>query len=306
MTEPRDTNELAALLDGRLTGRDRERALARLAARDDDAEVFADAAAVLRELEAEEAEHAGPGTPVTPLRPRAPAWRRPPTRWVALAAVLAGVLLTPYALSRSGSRGGPGDFAALLAARDAGLPAGWTDYRPWRVTRGPGDPVLDNGRAARLGALHVDLRLAVAARQAEQTEILCRQIEALLIATTAGSVAAEPCREIAGRAGEPAAALLPLVRESEESVAAYLGDGAYFTLGAWTEAALLAARAAEAEFFAARRSRAALGRAAASPELTPATREALERVRARLAAGGEPDWPALRRELEALLAATHR
>lgn len=52
-----DHNRLAALLRGSLTGAEREAALAEMAAlTDDELEVFADAAAVLREQEQESEE----------------------------------------------------------------------------------------------------------------------------------------------------------------------------------------------------------------------------------------------------------
>lgn len=46
-----DPERVGALLDGRLTGPEREAALVETAASDDDATVFADTAAVLREAE---------------------------------------------------------------------------------------------------------------------------------------------------------------------------------------------------------------------------------------------------------------
>jgi hypothetical protein len=48
-----DPERVGALPDGNLTSPDREAALAGIAASDDDARVFADTAAVLREAEAE-------------------------------------------------------------------------------------------------------------------------------------------------------------------------------------------------------------------------------------------------------------
>jgi hypothetical protein len=48
-----DPGRVGALLDGRLTGSEREAALVEIAASDDDATVFADTAAVLREAEEE-------------------------------------------------------------------------------------------------------------------------------------------------------------------------------------------------------------------------------------------------------------
>ena len=51
-----DSERVGSLLDGRLSGTARDSALAEVAASDDDYDVFADTAAVLREAESEEQE----------------------------------------------------------------------------------------------------------------------------------------------------------------------------------------------------------------------------------------------------------
>src|SRR5690349_2750886 len=98
----RINEEIGALLDGRLESGPRTELLARLAASDDDFDVFADTAAVLREAEEDEtAENelvaAGVVEPelpagVIPLRPRrASVWQSSGVRWLAAAAVLAAL-----------------------------------------------------------------------------------------------------------------------------------------------------------------------------------------------------------------------
>lgn len=53
------SERVGSLLDGRLSGAARDSALAEVAASDDDYEVFADTAAVLREAETDEQERTG-------------------------------------------------------------------------------------------------------------------------------------------------------------------------------------------------------------------------------------------------------
>lgn len=312
-----DNNDLARFLDRSMSEDELGRAVAHLAASDEDAEVLGDAAYLLRELEAEDgvvivaddedgalpsADADGERDPkVVPLRPPSTrsGWRRAPARWLALAAVLAGVLLVPLALSRSGSRD-PGDFATLLASRDAGLPPGWIDSERWPVTRGGDDPVVEKARAARLGALQVDLEVAVAARQAEATSRRSAQIAERLNDVPGSGAVAAAYRDIGARAGQPAEALAPLVAGARESLAMFV-DEDYFSLGAWTEAASLAARRRDAAFFRARASRKMLERAASLPSLDAEGRATVRAIQTAVQAQ-QPDWTVLARQSDVLLA----
>lgn len=317
MTEPHmDQNDLARFLDGGMPEEERSRAVAHLSESDPDAELLADAAFMLRDLEGQEAvvvgditraDHphhdeadTGDDSRVVPLRPPSTArtWRRGPVRWLALAAVLAGVVLVPLALSRSGGRDS-GDFAALLAHRDTGLPAGWTERRAWSVSRGGGVPQIEDTRAVQLGALHTDLEIAVAARQADQTADLAGQIVARLRDVTAGGTVAPAYEAIGARAGDSPQALAEPLKTARENLAGLAGDD-YFALGAWTEAAMLAAERRDAAFFQARASRTMLDRAASLTSDDPEARAALDAIRA--AAGADPpDWAALQTQTRALM-----
>lgn len=313
-----DKNDMARFLDNRLSEEEHAGAVAHLSASDEDAELLADAGYLLRDLEAEDglvaADDAaaepdadgdtGSGAKVLPLRPPSTAhtWRRPPARWLALAAVLAGVLLIPLAISRSGGRG-PGDpaqFAALLASREAGLPTDW-DRRSWTVRRGGGDPVVDNARAARLGVLHLDLELAVAARQAEETEVLAERIASMMDEMPAGGTVAVSYREIAARAGEPPEALASLLARGREDLAGFV-DQDHFALGAWAEAARFAAGRRDAEFFRARASRKMLDRAGSLAGLDEEGQGAAESIRTAVQGEGQPDWAARTSHTDQLLA----
>ena len=331
-----DLNDVARFIDRGMDEPERERAVAGFSASHADAELLADAGWMLRDLEAEDgivhavladgeeaadgvvvadaedASPAGGGTGAThsdpgviPLRPPSTERARPrrvPVRWLALAAMLAGVLLVPLALFRSGGRGeAGGDYAALLANRQAGLSAGWTDDRPWSLKRGGGG-FIEDALAARLGALNTDLALAVAGGQAEQTGLLARQIEAMVGDSDipASGIAAAPYRQIAARAGEPAAALAPLLAQGRGNIASVV-EGDAFALGAWTEAARIAASQRDAGFFRARESRRMLDRAADLDSLDDPTRAGVDALRAASRADGEPDWAALGRAADQLL-----
>lgn len=312
-----DNNDRARFLDQRMSEEEHGSALAHLVDSDEDIEVMGDAAYLLRELEAEEgivvvddgADDAplppddtdtGRDAKVLPLRPPSTrrGWGRVPARWIALAAVLAGVVLVPLALSRSGSRG-PGDYSALLASRDAGLPDTlWPGRDRWGVNRGEEGPSADLPLAAKLGALQMALEVAAAGGQAEAIKLLSDRIMSMLDMPGSGAVAAA-YRDIASRAKEPAETLVPSVADARESLVAFV-DEDYFSLGAWTEAAAIAVRRRDVAFFHANASRKLLERATSLPSLDDETRAAVEAIRT-AAAADQPDWMILAESTNDLL-----
>jgi len=326
VTQPdKDWNRLAALLEDRLAERDRDEALAHLSVSDEDAGDFADAAATLRELEEEDgvvitpradAEEydsdvpalvgadvdADAGAKVIPLRPPSTArtWRRPPARWLALAAVIVGVLVV-LPVTRFGGGRDPSQYAALLENEEEGLPEGWMDQRPpWRVTRGTGSPLIDNTRAAQLGAGQTDLELAVAGGQSGEIQLLAGRMAQLLDDVPAAGSAASLYRDIGARAGEPREQLATSVDEAGEYVTD-LVEADYFNLGSWAEAARIAARQRDAEFFRARASRRMLDRTASMSSLNEYARTSAEAIRAAVPREGQPDWASLEPHTKQLL-----
>lgn len=293
-----DAERLAALLDGRLDERRRAEAVARLASSDDEFEAFVDALAVTRELEAEDA-----AAGVTPLRPRARQrwWQRPGGHWAAIAAVLVGLALLPvlWTRSRGPEMDDPGRYAALLEPAQAGLPAGW-DESPWGTTRGPADPLTLDARAVRLGARITDLEVAVAARDPGVREISA-EIVMLLGEVPAGSAVATYYRDIGDRAGETPEQLQPTMKRGRLAAVALLGDD-MVALGAWAQAARLAAARRNAQFFRTGETRAMLARAAELP-LQGVARTAVQRIRRADVGGGAPDWGSLEKESAILLQA---
>lgn len=315
MTRPEmDLNDVSRFVDGEMDKAEHERAVAHFSASDDDADLLADVAFLLGDAEEApdaadlpaRAKDAAGETKVIPLAPPSTARTRPrrvPAQWLALAAVLAGVLLIPFALSRSGGRDGDFRDIEVLISTSPGLPAGWEDQsRPWSVTRGSSDAVIDDARAARLGALHMDLELAVAGRQVDQTARFASQIVAMLDESDipAAGFAASPYRQIATRAGDPADALAPLLKEGRETLIGLVDEDA-FSLGAWAEAAQVAARQRDIDFFRARASQKMADRAATLASLDDPTRTSINALRAAGEADGEVDWAALEAHARQLL-----
>ena len=307
MTEPMTNAErLAALLDGRLDAHRREELLAELAASDDDFDAYADAVAITAELEGAlpvvtpihadavattpEVEDAAPG--VTPIG-AAPSRRRSlAPRWMAIAAVLAGVALAPWLWTRFAADRG------LIAVEAAALPPGW-DASPWGTTRGAGDPMTEEARAVRLGARLVDVELAVRGRDPAAAR-LATETAMLLEGIGGAAPAASIYHEIARRAGEPTERLEPLLKTGRETVP-QMADEEGVKLGAWIESARIAAATRDRGFFASRATRSQLERMARDPSLPPAARSAVTRIQAAVGSGGAPEWSGLERELSGLL-----
>lgn len=302
---PIDPERLGALREGRVQGREADELLARLAADPGALEDYADALAVADELEAEDrraAEEAGDAGDVRVLPFRAPVrragWRAGPR--LALAASLAVLLgVSTWGLTRGRAESGdPGRYAALLAR--PGVPAGW-DAAPWTAARAPGEALDPRARAVRIGARITDLEAASAARDSLAVRQAAADVGVLLASLPAAGPAASVYAEIQRRAGEPPDALAP-VREQGRRTAARLAGEDGVALGAWAQAARLAAGERDAAFFRARATRRALERAARDAALPADARAGVERIRLALAATAVPDWATLERETARILA----
>lgn len=308
MKEPRhDDERLAALLEGRLEGQERDELLAYLANAGEDYQVFANSAAVLREIEEEEAAQArkadeqvshSPAREVPPsVRPAwKPARRRPRAlRW-AVPTVLAGlVALVLYPRSGDdGPRSGAVQLAALLETAGQGVPADWTAY-PWPGKRGAsaGGSRTDGARA---GAMLVDLSVAVQAGNADDTRRIVRDLQ--LFDEQGGAALGE----IAARAGQPSDSLRPLVQQAQERLEG-LYERDFVRLGAWAQAGRLAARRRDAAYFATGDVRGMLEPAERLTREDAPAQRALSAVRATLPAEGAPRWDALETAFRDLLVA---
>ncbi|HEX8452425.1 MAG TPA: hypothetical protein VF647_10030 [Longimicrobium sp.] len=304
---------VAAFLDGRMDARSREDMLVHLAGSDEDREVAVGAAAILRQLEEEDAAAAASveepdsrETAVIPLDTRRaePARelrrRAPVLQWLAAAAVLAGIALFSGRALQDRAAGEPVRIAARLEHGAEGLPAGWTERRPWTSARGddPGRALTPGARrasSARAGAMLVDLSVAVQARDAAATRVLAAQLAARF--DPQGGRAGAP-RKITDSAGGSPERLRPLIGEATKRIEDRL-DRDVLRLGAWTEAAGLAAARRDAAFFRDRSTRRILDRAGRLTQADPSADAALKQVRLHLSAD-PPRWEALAPALDAL------
>jgi hypothetical protein len=303
-----DDERIAALLDGRVEGEDRRALLAELAEADEDYRVFADAAAILREREeeattAQQTQAAEPAQ-VVPIGTRA---RRRIMPWAALAAVLAGAALVPVLRLATAVSLDPAAVAGRLSPAAARLPAGWTDHIPWGTHRGAdGPPASDPAQAARLGALLVDLEVAVRSGDHQAVGVDAARVSHVLGDVPGGGILSPTYDAVRANPAQPADSLRASVKEGREGIA-QLVDRDWLEAGAWAEGARLAAAAHDAAFFDRRRTGKALERTAALPGISDTAKAALARVRSALPAGdAPPDWNALGGAANDLLAALGR
>jgi hypothetical protein len=180
-----ELESLAALLDGRLAGEQRERALASLEFNEDDQELLAEAMAVMAEVECGDAEPDddepmyGKDAAEIPVVPpgsvasgKAPADAVPMPHWlrapwlIATSALL--VALAVWVVNRP-SLGGRIEDLKYSQLQDR---LGQTF---WGVMRGPGeelDPI-----SSRQGSLHVDLLIALRAGDAERSKAILHTLK---------------------------------------------------------------------------------------------------------------------------------
>jgi hypothetical protein len=263
-----DPERLAALIDGKLTGAERDEVIAQLARSDEAYDVFVDAADIVRELEDEDQPARTDPANVVPFRPPLPWWRRGGTRLLALAAGLVGIGALSWTLMQ-GSAGGKAASnwpVALLTDHVAGLPVDWNDV-DWPRTRASTEVLTADSRAARIGARLVDLELAL--RKPDQRAAgFAEDIASLVDAIPGGAPSAVSYRAVAQRARQGNG--LPgeewsTMRESTESLA-----GAPARLGAWAETARIAALRHDTSFFSSHTFRSGLEEALAAARAKPA------------------------------------
>jgi hypothetical protein len=289
--EPREDDErLSALLEGRVEGRQREDLLAHLAEADDDYEVFANTAAVLRALEEEDARAGRGGMPRSMRKRGWPSVRTAATVFGAVMLLLAAGLV----LRGRGAASGYSPLEVALRARPA---ANWSPWQPRGGQRGEDDRSTRDARAVKAGAMLVDLAVAIRSRNTTRTG----ETATLLIdGVKAGTRASAPLRQIEERPDQPVDSLNALVERATARLAEQLERGP-LELGAWVEAARLAASAENAAFFVDGASDGMLARAKRVARGDQAALAAVESVRAALPRNGRANWPVLEDTLDKLL-----
>jgi hypothetical protein len=254
-------------------------------------ETLVEASLIAEDLEADASHRVRPA--------RTSRWSFVSRRSIALAATLAGVAIATSVWVRSRSDDGEpaARFAALLGA-DATLPEPF-DFHPGRTVRTQaGLPRTESGRAVRLGARSVDLGIAVRTSDRRQEQIL-EELNLILDDLTAGGLAQRAYQLVRDSSNLPLAQRLVLVASANQQAAA-LVDPSPYAMGAWLEAARIAARGGIGSFFTATETNEFFSNATATPGLTPTQQALLGRIRS-LATAPSIDYPTLTPILEELL-----
>ncbi len=136
VAERLDRATLAALIDGRLQGADRDAALSKLATSPEDLEILADVVAVSRELD-------GGVTDIRTFAERPRARRPPMMKWMSAAAAIL-VVASASLMLRGGGTAAADGFASLITSQVA-LAPGW-EAHSWSATRGAGDGISERAR----------------------------------------------------------------------------------------------------------------------------------------------------------------
>lgn len=280
-------NRIAALIDSRLSGGERER-LVDLVGETDAAGVLSDAVAALADVQA-----TAPPAPAESAQRRA-ARRWHPGVWMALAAGIVGILLIPFAWSRAhrATHGGPERYAALVVAHGTRIPSGWDDT-PWDVTRGSAE-LTPEARAFRIGVRVTDLGVAV--RQGDSTASrYAAEIAALVGEIPGAAPVSAAYRRVAMQRAGSLAAHSALV-DSATRAMRMLSRPDVVRLGAWVEAARLAAVAGDTSFFESPETRDVLGEVTRS-RLPETFRGAIEPLHQVINRPNSFDWTEIQSEL---------
>lgn len=304
---PVDPEEMAALLDGRLSGEARTRMLERLAEDEDAYELFVASAETLDELERQA--DRDPAEDPLPNVLTHPGPRHDWHTWVALAAALVavaflGLWVLPRLVPAAHSSG------QLLAALSPNVePTDLSGYVRDRV--GPAFRALDTPRVRQapfiLGVRALDLAVAAAAGDDAAAAGHSREIAHLLrtsidLSESWQATYADLAEEAETGGSPEVLASTAAAAEAglEQLFAADPSESLHFALGRWVEAARLAAAAGDAGFFAeARAAKRPLRRfrgAAPSAQVD----DRLARVEAALAEP-EPDLATIEEQLTAIL-----
>lgn len=263
-----DAERLAALIDGTLGEAERSALIERIASSEDDSDVLADSLGALGDLhagETPEISHTRAGMNVRRHR----AWRTP---WLAIAASIAVVAAISllWLKRRAPSMPNPTQYAVALAANGVGMPPAWNDS-PWTATRGSSTSLPTDVRAVRLGARLTDLEIAARSSDTSAARYAL-SAAALLDDMPAGAPIASMYRGIAGRTEESRPEVVASLDGASAAVR-QLPDARMIEMGAWIEAARVAAASHDAEFFRTREARAMIDYLCTSPAISVAAQK---------------------------------
>ena len=303
--EPTDNavapDRLAALLDGKLSEQERVDLLRRLAVSPADLAVLAQAAAILREVEDQPQSQPAQPSRVMETSPATSRWTHKRRAMSVAAAVVVVAFGAWFVMRGTGSNAlGPAHYIASLERPTDPLPQGWGG-QPWSRTRGDADGALSpRARGVRLGALLVDLHVAVTTTDPASVGI-AQTIARLVGAMPAGGAISDRYMKIAGRATEPPPSLQPVLDQAASAVRVAAGEQAV-DLGSWLETARLATARRDRAYFQKSATSTMLAQLTGGSEATPEMQTTVERVRSTVASQS-PAWEQLSADLAWLLAA---
>lgn len=310
-----DLELIGALMDGRLTGAERERAIKLLGESEAAFEVYTEALRARADLEEVEVVPIPQARP----RPRARSWRVA-VPYAAAALLMIAIFPSIRALRNRGTDDGSAvgtagpvmadspvtAIARPLLSVGTDLPkvlgARW-DERHWTVYRGGGVALVDSATAFRLGVRATDLRIALAADERERAGRLSNEMLQLLKPVDLAESVRSSYTDV--QAGLASRRSLADVTEhavlAENDLADFL-DSRWFVLGKWFAAGEVAARARKASFFAAPNTARFLDWAIQSAGLAPSDVALLRQVKGLTGRGlGGDDFDTIRQNFAELI-----
>jgi hypothetical protein len=259
-SEDIDLESIAAFIDGRLAGAERDRVVKLLGESEAAFEIYADAVCARADL--------GEGTVISMAAHR----ERRARRWwpaVPVAAAAAALLLVALPTMRSRPVGSELDMGAEVIVRpltgaSVGRPlVGQTDLqtalgprwdeRTWSVTRGASAALVDSTSALRLGVRATDLQVALATGDRDRAGRLAREIVEVLgtVRLSDASIAEFEAIQAGLANGDPLDQVVRTTAQADRNLNDFLSSR-WFGLGKWFGAAELAARAHSGSFFSSR------------------------------------------------------
>jgi hypothetical protein len=236
--------QIAALIDGRVSDKERSSLLKKLGESDDDLEVMADAAAAVSDLRASARSGVNGNANAVSISSNLSRWRHWRTATIVTASIAAAaaavVIIRPLGVRNARGFRNPNEMVAMLSDKSA-LPRDWS-YTPWTVQRGS-PTATDTTVYIRIGVRAADLELAIQARDEVIATRAAIDLETLFadvpggaaIGNVYGSLAEEP------RSLSKVAQARLVLRESPRQD--------LIELGAWLETARIASDRADAAWF---------------------------------------------------------
>jgi hypothetical protein len=235
-----DLERIAALIDGRLSGEEKAKAMKLLGESDEALEVFAHS---LKERQADSEK-------IRPIQ-SARRWRRWTVVVPAAAAAIVAIAVLPTMRKHAGVPLGD-QYASMLMPAAGQLPSGW-ERRPW-VTRGTGgasavSQTPESKLVFRLGVRSVDLQVALRRGDQSMAGTIAEEMQATLAGVGLANPVAASYGELKASVSSDALAQSTARATAAERDLRDLVDTRAFGFGQWVGAADLAAQAHNAGFF---------------------------------------------------------